>query len=242
MFMVSHLNGFGVAAAAGGATDPNFASVGLLLHMDGADASTTFTDNSSSAKTVTAVGNAQIDTAQSKFGGASGLFDGTGDNLTLADSADWFMDTGNVTVEFWIRFNAVTGLYYAVSQYVDGNNFLAVIFNFTAAVGARFFILNGGAFDVDFSQGATTGWSTGTWYHVALVRNGHDWAIYRDGTSIASTTDASAWPNFAGTLYIGQLGDGTNYFNGWLDDLRITKGVARYTANFTPPTEAFPDA
>ena len=64
-----------------------------LLHMDGADTSTTFTDES--GKTWTANGNAQIDTAQSVFGGASGLFDGTGDYLSASDHADWQLDGGS---------------------------------------------------------------------------------------------------------------------------------------------------
>src|SRR3990167_5305793 len=79
----------------------------LMLHMDGTDGATTFTDSSDNAKTMTAVGNAQIDTAQSKFGGASGLFDGTGDWLTTPDSTDWDLGTGDFTIDFWIRFSSV---------------------------------------------------------------------------------------------------------------------------------------
>ena len=90
------------------------ASVGaqtvLLLHCDGTDASTTFTDSSSPAKTVTAVGDAQLDTAQFKFGTASGLFDGTGDELTVTDHADFDFGTGDFTIEFFVRFNSVTGV------------------------------------------------------------------------------------------------------------------------------------
>lgn len=76
----------------------------LLLHCDGTDGSTTFSDNGVTGHTVTANGNAQIDTAQSKFGNASGLFDGTGDYLTIPDHADWNFGTGNFTIDAWIRF------------------------------------------------------------------------------------------------------------------------------------------
>src|SRR3990167_7740340 len=79
--------------------DPDDTS--LMLHMDGADASTTFTDET--GKTVTANGNAQIDTAQSKFGGAAALFDGAGDYLTVSGSADWDLGTGDFTIDFWFR-------------------------------------------------------------------------------------------------------------------------------------------
>ena len=81
----------------------------LLLHCDGTDGATTFTDSSDTSHTVTANGNAQIDTDQSKFGGASGLFDGTGDYLSIPDSADWDFGTGDWTIDFLIRFNAITG-------------------------------------------------------------------------------------------------------------------------------------
>ena len=76
-----------------------------LLHFDGADASTTFTDES--GKTFTARGNAQLDTAQQKFGTASGLFDGTGDYIDTPDHADWFLGTGDFTIDFWVRFSDV---------------------------------------------------------------------------------------------------------------------------------------
>src|SRR5690554_1699309 len=86
--------------------DPYFASVVLLLHGDGTDGSTTITDNSGSAHSPTVNGNSQIDTAESQFGGASVLFDGSGDYLEYADSADWDFGTGDFTVEFWMRRNA----------------------------------------------------------------------------------------------------------------------------------------
>ena len=80
----------------------------LLLHCDGTDGSTSFIDSSSSGHTVTAVGNAQIDTAQYKFGGASALFDGSGDYLTVPDSSDFNFGANPVTIDFWVKFNAIT--------------------------------------------------------------------------------------------------------------------------------------
>ena len=89
--------------------------------MDGTDGSTTFTD-AIGTHTVTAVGNAQIDTAQYKFGGASGLFDGTGDYLTIPDHADFNFGAGDFTIDFWVRFNAINTAQAFISQTEDANN------------------------------------------------------------------------------------------------------------------------
>ena len=86
----------------GPTNDPYWANVVLLLHMDGTDGSTTFTDSSSYARAMTAAGNAQIDTAEFKFGTASGLFDGTGDSVQTPNGAD-FQFLGDFTVEAWVR-------------------------------------------------------------------------------------------------------------------------------------------
>ena len=91
------------------ATDPNFADVSLLLHGNGTNGSTTITDSSPSPKTVTAVGNAQISTAQSKFGGSSIAFDGTGDYLSVPNDGTLQMGSVDFTIEFWIYFNSLSG-------------------------------------------------------------------------------------------------------------------------------------
>jgi hypothetical protein len=135
--------------------DPQFGSVSLLLHGDGTNGSTTITDSSPTPKTVTAVGNAQISTAQSKFGGVS----------------------------------------------------------------------------------------VGTWSHIAAVRYNGVARVYTNGVS---GTPVNCSLNFSDITYPPNIGGyshapSTEPYNGYIDDLRITKGVARYTANFTPPTAPFPD-
>ena len=189
------------------------------------------------AKVVTAYGNAQIDTAQSKFGGASGLFDGTGDYLSTPDSADWAFGTGAFTIDFWVRFNALpaNGVCQAiVAQYVDGNNWME-FYVYNSAGTYRWY------FDTRVTPAASKTWVWGnttlavnTWYHVAVVRYGDAWNIYQNGASFASATTTGTVPNNAGNLQIGIWGTGDT-FNGWLDELRISKGVARWTSNFTPP-------
>lgn len=216
--------------------DPYFSNVALLLHCNGSDASTTFTDNSSGGKTVTANGNAQIDTAQSKFGGASGLFDGTGDYLSAADSADWYFATGDFTIETFIRFNSVSGNQSIYSQFVDLDNRIQVRF-LGATTALSLFVRTGAVTTI--SAGATWAPSTGTWYHVALTRSGTTFRFFADGALLGGGTDADEIPNLATGIQIGASNAGET-FNGWLDEYRVTKGVARYTAAFTPPALAFP--
>lgn len=211
-----------------------------LLHMNGADASTTFTDES--GKSWTANGNAQIDTGQSVFGGASGLFDGTGDFLSSADSADWQLDGGSDanlwTIDFRVRFNGDpgTGVVGFAQQRVDNNNFWSLILSNNIL---RFQVRSSGSNIVLVDQ--TWNPATATWYHVALVKNGTaGYLHFIDGTQVGSTTtDTSTIPDLAGGVTIGRHVDAAGVaqdLNGWLDEFRISKGVARWTANFTPPT------
>jgi hypothetical protein len=208
-----------------------------LLHMNGTDASTTFTDES--GKSWTANGNAQIDTAQSKFGGASGLFDGTGDTLSTGDSIDWQLDGGSDsntwTIDFWVRFNGDpgTGLVSFINQYVDLSNYWNIVLSSNLL---QFVVRSGGSNIVVISNAWNP--ATATWYHVAVVKNGvTGYLMFIDGTQIGSTaTDTSTIPNFAGSLFVGINQATTNYLNGWMDELRISKGIARWTAGFTPPT------
>lgn len=214
-----------------------------LLHMDGADTSTTFTDES--GKTWTANGNAQIDTAQSVFGGASGLFDGTGDYLSASDHADWQLDGGSDsnawTIDFRVRFNGDpgTGLKGFIQHRTDNNNWWSLFLNNNQLV---WLVYSGGISIVDIRQNWNP--ATATWYHVALVKNGTTGYLhFIDGTqSGLTTTDTSTIPDFSGNVWIGRHTDsiGTSFdLDGWMDEFRISKGIARWTANFTPPTSPY---
>lgn len=229
----------GVVPTAIGAHDPSFSSVSLLLHMDGSNNSTTFTDNSSNAFTVSRFGDAKISTAQSKFGGASGLFDGTGDYLTCPSASGAFnFGSGNFTIEVWVRVANITGV-----------KSVATVWPSDANASWRFLISDAGVFlgwktttgsTVLSGSGAVL--SANTWAHLAIVRNGGTLTIYKDGVSVKTDTISGSIANASSTLSIGRNEDANTWFmNGYMDDLRITKGVARYTANFTPPTAPFPD-
>jgi hypothetical protein len=220
----------------------------LLLHMNGTNASTTFIDSATS-KTVTACGDAKITTAQSKFGGACGSFDGNGDYLSLADSADWDFGSGNFTIDMWIKFNSLTNspddamdLY---NQYVDTDNRINI--QWYTSGGSRllyFAAISGG--DPKIAFHCTPGFVVNTWHHLAIVRNGitsADWYCFVDGVSKTltwtnGTTGAGVMPDIAGTLFIGKLST-TEYFNGYIDEYRISKGIARWTSNFTPPSREY---
>lgn len=215
----------------------------LMMHMDGTDASTSFIDSSVSAKTLTAVGNAQIDTAQSVFGGASGLYDGTGDYVTAADSADWYLDDGSDlnswTIDFRARYVNATTNKGVIGHSTDNNNCWNVLLN---SAEFRFVVRASSSIVVDIEVALTD--AADTWYHYAVVKNGASgYMMFQNGTQIGTTElDTTGVANYTGLLTVGRSynGDGSlKEYNGWLDELRISKGIARWTANFTPSTAAY---
>ena len=217
----------------------NDANTVSLLHMNGADQSTTFTDDAAGGThSWTAYLGAQIDTAQKEFGTASGLFDGVDSYISTGDSADWNFGAGNFTIDFWVRFNSLTAYDVFITQYQDAEN--EWVLRRDDTTNQLYFYCNvPGATIIEVP---TSGLSlnVNTWYHIALVRNGSNFQIYVDGVSYASVTDTSDMPDFTGSLYIGMRGNLIHHpFDGWLDEVRVSKGIARWTANFTPPTEEY---
>jgi len=205
----------------------------LLLHCDGADASTTFID-SATGKAISVVAHAQVDTAQSKFGGASLLLDsGTDDGLTTPDHEDWNFGSGNFTIDFWIRIAGDPGATRNIlSQETAGYLRIAMLSGrkmyWDCYAGA------GGAWNNE----ATTLIATDTWTHCAFVRYGNVQTMYIGGVAQASPGSFNgSLDNLTGLLKIG-----TGLTVGlpcWLDEIRISKGIARWTANFTPPTAPY---
>jgi hypothetical protein len=231
----------GAKMSGGGGGDPSYSSVVALLHFNGSDGSTTFTDNSPAPKTYTGAGNAQIDTAQSQFGGASALFDGTGDYISTPDHADLELGSGDFTIEFWVRFANVAGSKALVMK-SDASTTEAPFLIFCNTTALTFWSSsNGTAWDIANNSAIGTV-ATGTWYHVAVTRSGNTIRKFLNGTKNgADVTTSATLHNNAHPLYIGGI-PSTWYHNGWIDDLRITKGVCRYTADFTPPAAQFPDS
>ena len=217
-----------------GPADPYYNNVSLLLHGDGANGSTTIVDNSPSPRTVTAFGDAQISTAQSKFGGASLAFDGSGDYLSISNSASMAFGSDAFTVEAWI-YQTTNVSTYAPIFYSNGSNGSGIGFLVDSSRGLSVYWNN---FRI---SSTTTKYALNVWNHLACVRdlNG-SLRAYLNGTPVGSGS-AIGSPVF-GATWIGVNQSYTaEAFNGYIDDLRITKGIARYTANFTPPTAPFPD-
>lgn len=213
----------------------------LLLHCDGTDGSTTITDSSPYARSLSCVGDAQLDTAQKKFGTASLLFDGTGDYVSIPDSADFAYGTNDFTIDFWVRFNSTanSGTFYSQTP----NSFNEFLFYWTTSNRLYFYCTESSSTLVEFYANWTP--SSGTWYHLAVVRNGNSWYIFIDGVSqtltLASGSYSLTIPNYAWEVDLGayhSASSDTLFFNGWLDEFRISRS-ARWTANFTPPSSAY---
>ena len=214
-----------------------------LLHMNGNDGSTTFTDNAAGGShTWTAYGNAQLDTAQSKFGGVSGLFDGSGDYIDTPDSNDWDFGAGNFTVDGWVRLNTKKDCYIAGQDNSLGSTAATSWFiwlNSTGKISAGF-VCNDGVTWRTCIGGTDLG--TRNWAHIALVGDGNNLDLYINGVKDATTVDVTGKTvnNSVNKLAIGRLGEYNGYyFDGWIDEFRISKGIARWTSDFTPPTQKY---
>ena len=183
------------------------------------------------------VGNAQISTSVKKYGTGSMYFDGTGDWLACPPEPVQF-GTGSFTIEAWVyptasRYNPI------ITRNWTGNNKLILAITSSGAVDVWVGHATSGYYQGTSSAVCST---LNTWYHIALVRNGSTITCYVNGSYVLTgSCTATMTDSNTNLMYIGYyLGDGST-FQGYIDDLRITKGVARYTANFTPPTSQVQD-
>jgi hypothetical protein len=178
------------------------------------------------------VGNAQISTTQSKFGGSSIAFDGTGDRLFASTSPNLSLANSDYTIEMWVYPNSFSGTPYVIST-ANGGTYWAMYFTTGGALG-----WGGNTGANQFTAGTV---STGTWTHIAVSQFGSNVYWFVNGTLVLTKTKTDI--NNANWVATNQVSvgsnSGANDFNGYIDDLRITKGIARYTSNFIPPTTAF---
>lgn len=208
----------------------NISNTSLLLNFTNA----AIIDNT--AKNVLeTVGNAQISTTQSKFGGGSILCSTSSDYLRPPNSLSAAMSTGDFTIEFWFYASSLTTFYQPI---IDTRN--------TGASATGFFIGLDASGKPDFyTNGAdrclnASAISTGQWYHIAVCRASGSTRLFINGVQGGSTyTDANNYSNQQ--LRIGTNFDASLAMSGYIDDLRITKGIARYTSNFTPQTSQWQD-
>jgi len=201
-----------------------------------------FSDSSPSKHTITANGNVTHSDAQSKFSGGSIYFDGTGDYLTVPASSDFDMGAGDFTVDFWFRTAVATRQWFfaASSDYHYSLDFSALSSSKKIGMWAS---SNGTSWNLIDSDGGGNGIGTkvlslDTWYHIAMVRNGNNWRTYINGVVDVDVTVAGTITDTSGEdIRIGRHGSATNLdLDGYLDEVRVTKGTALWTSAFTPPT------
>lgn len=217
------------------AADPYLPYVVALLHCGGSNGSTTFVDSSPLAANWTAVGTAQISTAQSKFGGTAASFPASTDKLTATAAASNFaFGTGDFTIEAWVYVIGTAAGNQIIYDSRGSSTFPPLIYLNPAATSLIYAISSTTVITASVSV-------IGGWHHVAVARSGTSTKLFLDGTQVGSTyTDTTAYNSTSGQQYIGNTAAGTGKLNGYIDEFRITKGVARYTANFTSPSAAFP--
>lgn len=214
----------------GGGGDPDFANVSLLLPLNGTNGGASFPDESNNGFTVTGFGNAQTTTAQSKWGGSSLVLDGSGDYLSVPDNAAFDFGTGDFTIEFWLRRSSYVNFQVIYEHgYVSAGAFLII----ANQSDGRLFVYCSGSIVAQESDGL----ALDTWAFYQIVRSGTTVIIYRDGVSKGSGSDST---NLGVNADVGigiRLSDGNYGYNGYMQDLRVTKGVARPNV---VPTAAFP--
>jgi hypothetical protein len=207
-----------------GGVDANASMVSLLLTGDD------LLDHSPSPKTVNVYGNTAVSTSTKKYGTGSIYFDGSGDYMTVASNTALQMNASDFTIECWAYISSFTGTIFELGQYTDGI--------LLRPWGSDDFYVNGSNYG-NVAQYL----SVNTWTHFAVVKSGSTVTLYINGTSKITATGVG---NVSVNLYGISIGvsshqnNASQFLAGYLDDFRITKGVARYTANFTPPTAALP--
>ena len=233
---------------------PDSATV-LLLHCDGANLSTTITDDSVTPHTLTCVGNANIKTSQKKFGSASISIPASGSYVSIPDHADFNMGTGTFTIDFWLKKIGSTA-YVFNHQLVTTPTLDDYV---TIAVGSTttLFKIKSGGSTLLSATFAHTALDSSTWYHIAIIRgwdedsdavamtlNGVSQAISGSPTVFTADATGVTWPDYTGIVTIGALYAPTEevWVAGecFIDELRVSKASARWTENFTPPSYQYP--
>ena len=223
--------------AGAGNADPYFNLNSLLIHADGTDGKTnvSYVDESSNAYTATA-GGKPLQGTFSPFSqtGWSNFFNGSSDYLTVPAGANFAYGTGNFTIEGWIYPTTLSGNPLIWSQSVSGTNYFLIGIDSASSKVGFTFATSGGGTNI-FSSTTVT---TNTWYHFAVVRNSNVVTVYVNGVGGTPTACAQ---DFSNTTYVPTIGRYTHtasqYYGGYLSDLRVVKGSAVYTgSSFTPPT------
>ena len=164
--------------------------------------------------------------------------------LSTPDSADWYFGTGDFTIDCWVRFNTVpTSGVSLYQQWQDSNNrFQLRIYDASGVATLEIrYNIGGVSWTEDYSD--ALGWPAAflknTWYHVAFVHSGNSWYVAVNGNFASTRTHTDSVTDLSGSVYIGYDTANNVYLDGWIDEYRVSKGIARWTSNFTPPVYAY---
>lgn len=224
-------------AAPPASADPFAANVTSLLHLNGTNGQTTTTDTAPGGRAWTFLDTAQISTAQSRFGGASLALDGTTDFIqTTAGLAGFDFGSADFTLEMWIRPTAAPPANALIwSNCPDQAGQTGLCLFLTPGLQLNVFDYQAGN-NIFLSQGL----ALNTWYHIAVSRQGTTFRFFINGT-LSDTQTRTVSFQAVTACTIGAALAGTAGFTGFVDEVRVTKGVARYTGTFAAPTAQFPD-
>jgi len=186
------------------------------------------------------VGDAQIDTTTKQFGTGSIEFDGTGDDcVQTVPSEELRLGTSDFTVEFWVYLRSITSNT-TMARLDSGSGFNGILIGHATNLGC-YATTDGTAWNL-FSNQPLTGVTVGAWHHISITRSGSTFRGFVDGSVVFTITSSSQVYQLSPVFRIGSANSGGAVgMNGLIDEFRFTKGVARYTTTFTPPTKAFPD-
>ena len=216
-----------------GPSDPSFSNVALLLHGDGVNGSTTIVDSSPNGFAPSTSLSVSVSTAQSVYGGASLQFGGSSE-LRYAASSVFAFGVGSFTIELWLRSQNTSN--FNIISCGTGSNMPG---NWGLIATATSVNWQDASLGSNLYTRPVGNMLNGQFHHLAVCRDGTSNRMFFDGMQQGATVTDST--NYVGTaaITVGSVVYGRLLGN--IDDLRITKGVARYTANFTPPTAPFPD-
>lgn len=214
------------------------ASTKLLLHIDEAPGSALI-DSSGAGNSAVKSGDLNQTTSLFRHGPGSAVLDGAGDYINIASSTDFQFGTNDFTVDFWMRTDAITGLTQQKiglwGSGLDANSYTIVDW-FSSEAGADQNMLvwqnrrNGGTVDF-FSRSWLP--QASTWYHLAFVRASGVFHMYVDGAELGTGNTLSMNIDWYQDMRFGRDGINTGYLDGNLDEVRVSKGVARWTGNFS---------
>lgn len=212
-----------------GVGDSDWTSVQLHLKFNGSNGSTTFTDSSPTPKTVTPSGNAQLSTAWVKYGSASGLFDGTGDFLTVTHQSGMTFGTSAFCIRAWINPTAPAVAFRGI--FGNGSGAGQLDFHVNSSGSLRVYANGGG---INLTGGAL---SAATPAHVEFTHDGSGtYKIFKDGVQTATVTTTAIDFNSTANWLVGGNTTASHAY-GYFDDMQVTIGAARHTSAFTPPIE-----